>query len=165
MLDAEWVDSPVLAFFTDASTEYGYGAYFGGEWFKGKWDAELCGLPIAVLEMFAITLALTTWGEKLRNKKLIIWSDNQCATNIIAKQASKCPILSFLLREFTLACLNFNVWVKPRYISSASNILADCLSRNLMTRFWAAAPTSTQRNPTPTPAAAALQLALKSAGS
>ena len=161
MLEAEWEDSTVVEFFSDASST-GYGAYFGGEWFGGKWEQGVEALPIAVLELFAVALALLTWGEKLRNRKLLIWCDNQCVTNIIAKQSSRCSKLSFLLRELTLACLNFNVLVKTRYIRSAANVLADSLSRGDMARFWDAAPPGVRRTPTETPEACRLQLELRS---
>jgi hypothetical protein len=162
MLEAEWEDSSVIQFFSDAALS-GYGAFFGGEWFKGVWEEGTGALPIAVLEMFAVTLALITWGEKFSNRKLVIWCDNQCVTSVITRQASRCSKLSLLLREFTLACLKFNVLVKMRYIRSAANELADSLSRGDLRRFWDAAPRGTRSSPTPTPRASGLQLALKSA--
>ena len=164
ILETEWLDSRVLQFYTDAS-DTGYGAYFAGEWFKGRWVDGVREMPIAVREMFAVTLAVRAWGQQLRNRKLIIWCDNQCVTYVFAKQFSKCGKLSFLLRELVLACLNFNVLVKMQYIASEQNFLADSLSRDEMHRFWMAAPATTSPSSTETPDACAMQLALRSANS
>jgi hypothetical protein len=164
LLQADWEDSSVIEFFTDSS-KVGYGGYFGGEWFYGEWEGGVGDLPITVLEMYTVALALVTWGERLRNRKVVIWCDNQSVTHILTKQASKCGKLSMLLREAVLACLQFNVLIKAKYVRSEANVLADSLSRGDLRRFWSAAPPSARPTPSETPRASALQSALRSINS
>jgi len=55
-----WQDSSILQFYSDASRTLGYGAYFAGKWFCGRWPKPLHNWSIAVCELFPIVLGVVT---------------------------------------------------------------------------------------------------------
>jgi len=161
-LSTAWCDNATLHFYTDASITLGYGAYFNGQWFRGKWPKQTHNWSIAVCELFPIVLGIITWGELMKDKKLLIFCDNKAVTHILNKQSSKCPKIMTLMRILTLSCLRYNILLRSMFIFSFTNQAADALSRNQIKRFRQVAPTA-QQTPTPTPCARALLCELKSA--
>ena len=96
-----------LHFYTDASGDIGFGAYFNGKWTQGRWP-EGVGTPtysIAFLEFFPIVVGLHLWAMHLANKRVSFWSDNQAVVAIINSQTSKCPSIMQLLRKLVVTCL------------------------------------------------------------
>lgn len=162
MLPSEWLSTDTIQLYTDSSALTGYGAYFAGNWFNGVWSEDVSELSMAVLELFPIALALATWADFLRNKKLVIFSDNQAVTEVINSQSSRCGKLMFLLRKVTLISLQHNFLLRAQFIPGKTNEIADALSRHQTSRFRALAPNAAPL-PTPTPQASELLLMLKSA--
>eukprot|EP00117_Sycon_ciliatum_P023651 scpid59787/ scgid4981/ len=77
--DQAWSRSPDLQLFTDASGE-GYGGYFQGDWFFGKWPEEFESPQLSVImvrEMVPIALACCIWGPCWAGKKLLFHCDNE----------------------------------------------------------------------------------------
>ena len=67
-LDFQWLSSPHLHLYTDASGSLGYGAVFRQNWFYGPWPPSWTSKNIIVLEMFPIVLSIKIWGTQLANK-------------------------------------------------------------------------------------------------
>ena len=63
-----WCEGRDLQFFTDASGEIGFGGYFRGEWFQGRWPAACKSAKhsIAWLEFFPVVVAVVVWGESFK---------------------------------------------------------------------------------------------------
>ncbi|XP_061175615.1 uncharacterized protein LOC133184543 [Saccostrea echinata] len=58
-----------ISLYTDASSTIGYGGYYYGEWFQGKWPPEIQDLgddtlSMALLELYPIVVAAVIWGHK-----------------------------------------------------------------------------------------------------
>src|SRR5688572_14106202 len=53
----DWVTSPDAQFWSDASGNLGFGAYFGGAWFSSPWPKDLIKEDIQFKEMYAIVAA------------------------------------------------------------------------------------------------------------
>lgn len=160
ILPSEWLSTETIQLYTDSSATMGYGAYFSGNWFNGNWSDDVTELSMAVLELFPIALATATWATDLRNKKLIIFSDNQAVTEVINSQSARCSKLMFLLRQITLTGLKYNFLLRAQFVPGKANGIADALSRHQMSRFRALAPKAAPL-PTPTPIASELLSKLK----
>ena len=63
ILENHWTPSTKMQLFTDASGTIGWGAYWCGKWLQGRWSKlQLC-MDIAWKELFAIVMAVHTWGS------------------------------------------------------------------------------------------------------
>jgi hypothetical protein len=138
--DQMWAGEDDLQLFTDASAGIGFGGFFKGSWFQGKWPKDLSKQSIAWLEFFPILVAIVLWGNQLQGKRIILRSDNQAVVAIINKQTSKCPKIMKLVRFFVLQCLKSNIAFMSKYIPGKQNDIADALSRFQMERFREMAP-------------------------
>ena len=76
VLSSAWEDSTCLNLHTDASGTLhtdapGYGGFFNGKWFQGKWEPQQQlgqhEISIAWQELFAIVVACHIWGGNLFN--------------------------------------------------------------------------------------------------
>ena len=140
-MDHMWLKNSDILFFTDASAKVGFGGYYDGRWFNGKWPSQkISGRSIAWLEFFPIVVSIVLWGGQLKGKKIILNCDNEAVVNIINKQSSKCPEIMKLLRFFVLQCLKNFLSVCAKHVPGVNNEIADALSRFQMDRFWRAAP-------------------------
>lgn len=138
--DLMWLGESDVQLFTDASGTIGFGGYFKGQWFQGKWPDNKKDRSIAWLEFFPIVVSVVLWGDKLKGKRIILRSDNKPVVAIINKQSSKCPHIMKLLRFFILQCLKSNVAFCAKHIPGKLNNKADALSRFQMERFRQIAP-------------------------
>ena len=149
--DQMWVGEDDIELYTDASGT-GFGGYFAGKWFQGRWPGDLgSSRSIAWLEFFPILVAVYVWGHLLAGKRVVLRSDNQSVVTIINKQTSKCPRIMKLVRAMVLRCLKYNLLLSSRHIPGRFNTIADSLSRFQVGRFWDAAPHA-QPVATPVPA-------------
>ena len=141
-----------LQFFSDASLAEtkGFGCYFDKQFSMGTWEPNFIRQfkpSIAYLELYALCVAIFTWSNKLRNRRVIVACDNQAAVNMVNHSTSGCRNCMYLLRELTLRGLEFNFRVFARYLTSRANELADALSRGQMDRFRRLAPRGTASLP------------------
>jgi hypothetical protein len=101
-----WSNGQELQLFTDACKTIGFGGYFRGKWFQGKWPPDVSkNHSIAWLEFFPILVAVVLWGKVLTGKRIILRSDNKSVIAIVNKQTSKCKEIMKLVRFFVLQCL------------------------------------------------------------
>ena len=85
-------------------------------------------------------LALRLWGPVLRNKCVILWSDNAAVVTIINHQTSRCRRIMQLAGTLVIRCLQLNIHFKASHIPGIDNGIADALSRFQMSRFRQLAP-------------------------
>lgn len=146
-----WVGNEDLELFTDASGSQGFGGYFGGRWFQGRWPGDIgTTRSIAWMEFFPVAVAVVLWCHLLQGKRILIRSDNVAVVSILNKQTSKCPVIMRLLRFVVLQCLKYNTVISARHLPGESNEVADSLSRLQVGRFRKLAPHAA-RNGTPVP--------------
>ena len=126
---------------TDASTSWGMGAFYQGTWFALSW-VELRSMQqkpiypfrcvgsshINYLELFAVYWSLKTWGAQMSGLCLPIFTDSIVVRGMLRKLTGQ-PVFIPLLKEIWLMLLRFGIRLRPFYINTLDNILADCLSR------------------------------------
>ncbi|KAM9324440.1 uncharacterized protein PAF06_000477 [Gastrophryne carolinensis] len=110
---AYWLEpmiaSDELELFTDAAGSGGFGAYLAGRWCAGSWpgrwpDSALIR-NLAFLELFPLVVAVTLWGEVLRNRAVCFRSDNMSVVAAVNTQTSSSMPVVVLLRQLLLGCL------------------------------------------------------------
>ena len=132
----------VLDMFSDASRNFklGFGGYCRSEWTFGQWDEEFClnkQPSIEYLKLFAVTVAVVNWLKLFRNRRIVLFCDNEAVVSMINN--SKCKNCMVLVRIIILEGLLCNTRVYARYVRSKDNVKADALSRLQMDRCWLAA--------------------------
>ncbi len=71
----QWVSNADFDLFTDASGS-GFSACWQGAWLVGRFMDWACDESMAFKELFAITMALATWGLHWQGKKIRFFCDN-----------------------------------------------------------------------------------------
>ena len=110
----------------------GCGGISGREWFMLKWQKDfiLNKKPsIAFLELYAVTIAVTNWIHKYKNRKIALFCDNMSAVHMINKTSSSCKNCMILIRMIVLQGLIHNVRITAKHVTSKANVLSDHLSR------------------------------------
>ena len=143
-----------LCFYSDASLaeNRAMGVVFENYWLVAMWDKGFIKQhkpSIEFLELYALTVAILTWGDlpKLRNRKIIIFCDNESVLYMVNTSASSCPQCRKLIRILVLDSTKYNRRIVVQHVRSEANVLADALSRGQMNRFWACAPLQMSRTP------------------
>ena len=150
-LNESWLSSEKLNLFTDAAGGVGFGAVFGSEWIFGAWPPHWLNRNIAILEFFPIVLALYLWGDKMANRCILFFSDNEAVVQVINKQSCKDKTLMFFVRKMVSVCLTHNIVFRAKHLPGVENKLADALSRLQVQHFKLLAPLHMAQQPTVIP--------------
>ena len=114
---------------TDAS-KTGWGAHMDLLTVSGNWPQRYQGCSINWLEMEAIRLALRRWLPLIKNKDILVRSDNRTTVYYINKQGgTKSPKLCYLACRIMLWCQKYGVRLACQHIAGILNVKADILSR------------------------------------
>ena len=137
------------AMVSDASMK-GFGVYLGTDWLAGTWDEtsmfDRCSLDdhiatppayvleeflsnINVLELWPIVLGLKRWANLLRNKTLLLFTDNMQVLYMLTSGKSSNTTCMAWVREIFWTCIIHNIDIEPRYINTQCNLVADTLSK------------------------------------
>ena len=129
-------EKEVLNFYTDTSGnfELGFGCMFDMAYVVQQWDTQLLksmkpAPSIEFLKLYALCVGVFTWAEKLKDRRCVIFCDNQAVVNIINSTSSSVEDCMRLIRRFVLKSLQMNFRITARYIASKDNEIADMLSR------------------------------------
>jgi hypothetical protein len=140
--DDIFTESSDMGLFTDASGSIGYGGYWEGQWFQGRWPSTVRLEPgsgndisIAYMELYPIVVAALLWGKQWRAKKITFICDNQATVAIIKKGRSRSPMIMKLMRKLTLCAAQNNFTFNSKFLSGRLNVIADALSRFQNTTF------------------------------
>ena len=82
ILESNWTPSTNMQLFTDASGTNGWGAYWSGKWLQGQWSETQLQMDITWKELFAIVMAVHTWGVLWQRQKTLIHGDNLAVVTI-----------------------------------------------------------------------------------
>ena len=129
-----FVDSepvPTEEFSTDACP-IGRGGFFQGDWFYVNWATDyprLAKVHINLQETFTVLLALERWKDHLRDKWIIVRTDNTTTLSAINKSTSSNQLAMQWLRQLFWLSATYNFHVTSRYIPTVANTLADAISR------------------------------------
>ena len=130
---------------TDASG-LGIGASFGNKWFSrplSDFDSlswiRRDRFDINFWELFALTVAVLTWGAAWKDKQIIIYVD--IITHVwLRGSTDKCMMR--LVRKLFLFTAQNNINILLQHIPGHSNILADRLSRLQVSEFKSLLPSA-----------------------
>jgi hypothetical protein len=115
---------------TDASGTWGWGGHMNNFTVQGRWSKMEKLLHINILEMKAVILTVRHFLSALKNKNVLIRSDNTSVCQYINRQGgTRCPTLCLLTWELWELALNHNIVLKAVHIMGKLNFLADFLSR------------------------------------
>ena len=124
-LEETWYSSTILEVYTDASGTLGFGAIFGSRWCFGKRPATWSYRNNAILEFYPMVLSLYLWGQAMRDRCILFFTDNESLVHVINKQSSKDKSLMFFVRKLILICLEYSIVFKAKHIAHVKNRLAD----------------------------------------
>ena len=127
--------------FSDTSGNFklGFGAFCGTEWTFGQQDSAFCSKyepSIEYLELFGVLVGILNWIKLFRNRRIILFCDNQAVVNMINNSALCCKNCMVLIRLLTTESILQNVRVFAKYVPTGDNGKADALSRLDLDRFW-----------------------------
>lgn len=143
-----------LQWYTDSSKNelLGFGCYFQGRYAFASWNESEPDLirtynpSINFLELYAIAVSIELWCSRVKNRRVIIFSDNESAVHMINNGSSGCPNCMKLIRIITLTSLRNNTRFFLRHIPGKFNVLSDSLSRMDFKRFLRFAPKDNLRS-------------------
>ena len=102
----------------------------GSEWFCGQWPAPTWAtLNIAVLELYAVYVAVSIWASAVFNEVMIVHTDNMALVPVLNKLHSRDLALRRLLRPIAGLCLKNNIKILARHVAGVANVAPDLLSR------------------------------------
>ena len=145
--------APDITLTSDASGNWGCGAYLGREWFMLQWSESFKGLHITVKELAPIVLAAMIWGQYWKGKTVRARCDNAAVVAIVNAGTSKSPHAMNLVRCLSFLAATFDFRVSAVHLSGIDNVLADALSRNNLPLFLSLHPQANQEA-APIPSAA-----------
>ena len=129
ILDSHWTLNTTMQLFTDASGNEGWGAYWSGRWLQDHWSPEQLEMNIAWKELYAIVVAVHTWGNFWQRQKILFNCDNHTVVDIWEKGSTKSPEIMSLVRLLYLCAAHHNINICIQHIPGTSNNIADAISR------------------------------------
>ena len=143
-IQSEPITSVSISLFTDASG-LGCGGFFGTEWFSVPWPEHLKSekwFHIGVQELFAIVVAVFSWGHCWRDQQILFYTDNSSITHVWRTGSSADAAIMKLVRAMFLFCARLNINILMQHIPGSSNLASDALSRLQVHRFHRLRPGS-----------------------
>ena len=137
----QW-DSTVTS---DASGNWGCGAFWGSAWFQLQWAGLLHEAHIAIKELVPLVLAAALWGRQWKGKTILCRSDNIAVVAAINNNTSKVKESAHLLRSLAFICASFQCQLRASHIPGPHNTVTDALSRNNLTQFYSLHPQAQAR--------------------
>ena len=136
----ENITANVMDMYSDASRnpELGMGATFKDQWTFTAWDADFISTvqpSIEYLELYALLVGVVTFGNHLKNKRIILFCDNQSVVDMVNATSSSCKNCMVLIRLLVLQGLILNIRIYARHVKGSLNFLSDSLSRLQFNRF------------------------------
>ena len=145
--------------YSNASEKIGFGAICGNRWMYNSWPLWFIKKykpSIELLELYAVTAAVLKWIHLYKNRRIILFCDNESVVGMINQTSTTCKYCMILVRILVLKGLVENVRIFSRHIQGVKNILADRLSRNRLDQFHRECYKQGRRmdlKPTPVPSA------------
>ncbi len=121
--------------FMDASGT-GFGACWQGAWLAGEFMDWACDESMAFKELFAITMALATWGPQWQGKKIQFFCNNKAVCHMLHFKNSRRPHLVALLRTLHALAAQFGCLISACHLPGVMNTLTDALSCSWLRQFF-----------------------------
>ena len=123
-------ENPDLEVTSDASGNWGCGAFSSGEWFQLQWDSSMTTVHITIKELIPIAIAAMLWGNKWARKTVRAFCDNMAIVHVLHSRQSKDQDIMHLLQCLSLVECCFDFILVSKHLPGKLNILADALSRD-----------------------------------
>lgn len=143
--------TPNITILSDASGNWGCGAFMDSDWFQLEWVGPICDCHITTKELVPIVLAAALWGHQWKGKTVRARCDNAAVVSIINTGSSRAKEAMHLMRCLSFIAAKYEFFMCATHIRGVDNILADALSRNNMHLFHSLHPQAKQEA-TPIPA-------------
>ena len=106
-------------FFMDASGGIGMGTLCYSSWMSQMWDIQFNRrkqLDIECLELYALVAATYAWLHRFRNRKIIVFCDNQNVCRSVNRTSTSCMKCMVLVRKLIFKAMTENVEIFAQYI-------------------------------------------------
>ena len=113
---------------TDAS-HIGYGAVCQGVRAAGFWSPKISNMPSNNREMWAVLMAIHTFGPRLRGKAVRVVTDNISTMAYINKMGGTSSQLTAIAKDIFMACHKFDIVLTASFLAGCRNVEADWRSR------------------------------------
>ncbi len=128
-------ESPQTTLTSDASGQWGCGAWHNTQWFQLARDQRTQDWHIAAKELIPIVIAAVIWGEQLKGKRVLAQCDNTAVVAVLNTRYAKDVVLMRILRCLFVVQAHFQFSLTLTHIPGVHNVLADDLSRNMLPSF------------------------------
>ena len=135
---------------SDASGNWGCGAWCEGQWFQLAWVDPVKESHITVKELIPIVVAAAIWGDKWAGGTVRVRCDNMAVVAIINKETSQDKEVMHLVRCLAFIRARFQFRIYAVHVPGVENTMADALSRNNRVLFMSLHPQA-QQSPAPIP--------------
>ena len=108
MMGSAQTTSKQVTLTSDASGNWGCGAFSGKKWFMIPWSGPISSKHITVKELAPILVAAAAWGDEWKGTLVQVQCDNMAVVDIINKGSSRDRDVMQLMR-----CLSFLTWWPP----------------------------------------------------
>ncbi len=133
-------ESPQTTLTSDASGQWGCGAWHNTQWFQLAWDQRTQDWHIAAKELIPIVIAAVIWGAQWKGKRVLAQCDNTAVVAVLNTRYAKDVVLMRILRCLFFVEAHFQFSLTSTHIPGVHNVLADDLSRNRLPSFLSHMP-------------------------
>ena len=135
---------------SDASGNWGCGAYSSCSWFQFCWPVHWSTVDIAAKELLPIVMALTIWGKQWSGSCVLIRCDNLAVVHILRSGYAKNEDAMHLMRCLFFITASFSLSILSQHLPGCHNQAADALSRDRLPLFHSLVPQASL-SPSPIP--------------
>ena len=151
---------PIMTLTSDASGNWGCGAFAGKAWFQLRWADQMLAHNITRKELVPIVIAAAIWGLQWRGSTVQVLCDNAAVVSILNSNTSRDKEVMHLLRCLAFISAKFQFILVASHLPGQLNTAADALSRNRVDVFRSIMPQA-EELPTEIPTALLELLLLK----
>ena len=130
---------------SDASGNWGCGAFSGRRWFMVPWSGPISSKHIAVKELAPIFVAAAAWGSDWKGALVQVQCDNTAVVEVINKGTARDRDIMQLMRCLAFLAAKGDFYVVASHIKGVDNTLADALSRDNLELFRSLFPQAEQQ--------------------
>ena len=135
MMRATQPGQPSVIFASDASGNWGCGAFCNAQWFMLPWSGSIGDRHITVKEFVPITLAAALWGSRWRGQTVLAQCDNTAVVEIVNKGTSRDKDVMHLVRCLAFIKAKYEFELVATHVRGVDNPIADALSRDKLPLF------------------------------
>lgn len=140
MMRSSKLSCPDVVLTSDASGNWGCGAFWEDRWFQYQWPPSTCELHITYKELFPIVVATAIWGQCWVDKVLLCQCDNEAVVSCLNTGTCRDKSVMSLLRVLYFITAKYNILLSAVHLAGKCNSIADALSRNNLRMFFDACP-------------------------